>query len=397
MPTPTTILYPHSSDELYGSDRVLLNLVRRLDRDRFRPYVLLPTDIPYEGKLSRALEEAGVAHEALAMPVLRRRYFSPWGLPRFLSHVWQGTRGVEVIARREGAALIHSNTSAVWGGALAASRLQLPHVWHVHELVTNPGLVRRLIAWMVARHSTHVVAISRAVAQHLLADAPELADRLSVIYDAVDTDRFSPRVDGSGLRRAWRVEDADVLVGVVGRISAWKGQDFFLRAFARAARAQPKLKAVIAGDVVPGEDWRRERLQSLAQELGVADRVLWPGYQEHAAELMAALDILVLPSIRPEPFGMVVIEAMAAGKPVIATAHGGPLESVADGETGMLVSPAEPEEMASALALLAGNRGLRERMGHAGRERAERLFGFETHVRAFQELYERLLHEKIGA
>ena len=392
---PATILYPHSSDELYGSDLVLLNLVRRLDRGRFRPYVLLPTDIPYEGRLSRALGEAGVAHEALAMPVLRRRYFTPRGLPRFLGHLWRGTRGVEAIARREGAALIHSNTSAVWGGALAASRLQLPHLWHVHELVTQPAFVRKLIAWMVAHRSTHVVAISQAVADHLLADAPALAGRLSVIYDAVDTERFSPEVDGSGLRQRWGVAAEEVLVGVVGRISAWKGQELFLRAFARAAREHPHLKGVIAGDVVPGEDWRREALQGLARELGVADRVLWPGYHDNAAELMAALDILVLPSIRPEPFGMVVIEAMAAGKPVIATAHGGPLESVVHGETGLLVPPDDPAGMAAGLVTLAGNKALRREMGARGRVRAETLFGFETHVRAFQELYERLLRGKI--
>ncbi|HEY81485.1 MAG TPA: glycosyltransferase family 4 protein [Caldilineae bacterium] len=392
---PVTILYPHSSDELYGSDLVLLNLVRRLDRGRFRPYVLLPTDIPYEGKLSRALGEAGVAHEALAMPVLRRRYFTPRGLPRFLGHLWRGTRGVESIARREGGALIHSNTSAVWGGALAASRLHLPHLWHVHEVVTHPTFVRKLIAWMVARHSVHVVAISRAVADHLLADAPELEGRLSVIYDAVDTDQFSPMVDGSSLRRAWGVAEEDVLVGVVGRISAWKGQDFFLRAFARAAREHPRVKAVIAGDVVPGEDWRREALQRLSRDLGVANRVLWPGYHENAAELMAALDILALPSTRPEPFGMVVIEAMAAGKPVIATAHGGPLESVVDGETGLLVPPDDPAGMAMALVTLAGNSALCREMGARGRARTEAMFGFQPHVRAFQELYERLLREKI--
>ncbi len=397
MPAPTTILYPHSSDELYGSDLVLLNLVRRLDRDRFRPYVLLPTDIPYEGRLSRALDEAGVAHEALAMPVLRRRYFTPRGLPRFLGHLWRGTRGVEAIARREGAALIHSNTSAVWGGALAAPRLHLPHLWHVHELVTYPTFVRKLIAWMAARRSDHVVAISRAVADHLLADAPELEGRLSVIYDAVDTERFSPKVDGLSLRRAWGVAEEDVLVGVVGRISAWKGQEVFLRAFARAAQQQPRLKGVIAGDVVPGEDWRRDDLRALARDLGVADEVLWPGYHDNAAELMAALDILVLPSIRPEPFGMVVIEAMAAGKPVIATAHGGPLESVVDGETGLLVPPNDPAGMAAALVTLAGNRALRREMGARGRARAETTFGFQAHIQAFQELYARLLREKIGA
>jgi glycosyltransferase involved in cell wall biosynthesis len=392
---PVTILYPHSSDELYGSDMVLLELVRRLDRAVFRPYVLLPTDIRYEGKLSGALAGAGVAHEALAMPVLRRRYFSLRGAPRFAGHLLRGTRGVMTVARAQQAALIHSNTSAVWGGALAASRLHLPHIWHVHELVTDPKLVRRLMTWMVDRYSTHVAAISEAVAAHLLADAPGLAGRISVIYDAVDADRFSPEISGESLRRAWGAGPQDVLVGVVGRISAWKGQDFFLRAFADAARRLPNLKGVIVGDVAPGEDWRKGALQALSEELGVADRIIWAGYLDDAPQVMAALDILALPSIRPEPFGMVVIEAMASGKPVAATAHGGPLESVLDGETGLLVSPRDPGEMAAALVRLAENPGLRAAFGASGRRRAVDVFGFQQHVRAFQDLYQRLLAEKV--
>ncbi len=391
MTSPTTILYPHSSDELYGSDMVLLNLVRRLNPSRFRPYVLLPTDIPYEGKLSRELETAGIAYTSLAMPVLRRRYFSPYGFPRFAKLFLFGTREVIRISQQQQAALIHSNTSAVWGGALAASRLHVPHIWHVHELITEPTLIRRLIAWMVQRYSTHVVAISQAVANHLLQDAPELNGKISIIYDAVDTEQFSPQVKGEQLRTTWHIHPNDVLVGVVGRISAWKGQHFFLRAFAQAARQHPQLKAVIVGDVVPGEDWRRQELQQLAQTLGIAQRILWPGYHENAPEVMAALDILVLPSIRPEPFGMVVIEAMATGIPVIATAHGGPLESISNGETGLLVSPEDPGDMARALSLLAHDAQLRRQMGARGRQRAEAMFGFSTHVRAFQDLYASLL------
>ncbi len=386
-----TILYPHSSDELYGSDMVLLELVRRLDSSRFRPHVLLPTDLPYEGKLSAALSDAGVAHEAVAMPVLRRRYFSLRRGPRFAAYLLRGTRSVMSIARREHVSLVHSNTSAVWGGALAARRLHLPHVWHVHELVTEPALVRRQIAWMVNRYSHRVVAISQAVADHLLADAPALAERMTVIYDAVDTAKFSPEVDGGDLRRRWGVDGNEVLVGVVGRISAWKGQDFFLRAFVRASKQAPNLKAVFVGDVAPGEDWRKDELRSLAQTLGVADRVVWAGYCDDAPRAMAALDALALPSIRPEPFGMVVIEAMASGKPVIATAHGGPLETVIPGETGLLVAPDDPADMARALVRLAEDRALRARLGSNGRLRAESVFGFQQHVRAFQDLYLELL------
>ncbi len=385
------LLFAHSSDELYGSDIVLFELVQRLAATRFRPVVLTPTDIRYEGHLSRALTGVGIAHHAVDMPVLRRRYLSPRGLPVFLRRLLAGTGRVQRLAVAEGARLIHSNTAAVWGGALAARRLGLPHVWHIHELITEPTFVRRLVAAMVARYADRVVAISRAVADHLLADRPDLAPRLLVIPDAVDTVRFHPDNDGGPLRQSWDVADDEVLVGMVGRISAWKGQEVFIAALAEALTQVPRLRGVIVGDVVPGETWRRQELVHRAGAYGLGDRLIWAGYRHDTPQVMAALDVLVLPSVRPEPFGMVVLEAMATGKPVIATAHGGPLETVRDGETGYLVPPGEPSALAAVLVRLARQPDLRRRLGQAGRERVCRHFTFAGHVVAFAQLYAELL------
>lgn len=391
MTTPATILFAHSSNELYGSDLVLLELARRLDREKFRPLVVTPTDIEYEGQLGQALEDAGISHIAADIPVLRRRYFSAPGMYEFQRRVRAGTRWLQQLIADEQVALVHSNTSAVWGGALAARRANIPHLWHVHEIITNPRLVRKLIAFMVERYSDKVVAISQAVAEHLTQDQPGIQPRLSVIYDAVDADIFRPDIDASAVRAGWGVEPGLVLAGVVGRISAWKGQDFFLEAFAQATPETPQLRAVIVGDVVPGEDWRLDELKSRAVELGIADRITWAGYRSDIPEVMAALDLLVLPSVRPEPFGMVVLEAMASGRPVIATAHGGPLETIIDGETGYLVPPAHPDDLANALRQLANDPDLCERQGKNGRARAIQEFGFERQVTAFEQLYEKLL------
>ena len=391
MSTPTTILFVHSSDELYGSDLVLLELTRRLDRERFRPLVVIPTDLEYQGLLGQALEDAGVPHISVDIPVLRRRYFSAGGLLEFQRRVRAGTKALQDLIEKERVALVHSNTSAVWGGALAARKANIPHLWHVHEIVTNPLPVRKLIAFMVERYSDEVVAISQAVADHLLRDQPNIQPRLSIIYDAVDASKFRPDIDASAVRAGWGVESGLVLAGVVGRISAWKGQDFFLEAFARAAPSTPSLRAVIVGDVVPGEDWRLDELKVRAEELGIADRIIWAGYRHDAPEVMAALDMLVLPSIRPEPFGMVVLEAMAAGRPVIATAHGGPLETIIDGKTGYLVSPTQPDDMANALQLLANDPDLCEHQGRNGRARALEEFNFERQINAFENLYEKMI------
>lgn len=389
--TPQPILFTHSADELYGSDIVLLELSRRLNRERFRPFVVTPIDISYQGRLSQALRREGIEHRAVDMPVLRRRYLSVQQIWAFLRRLRTGPAQVQHLCVSEKVALVHSNTTAVWGGALAARRVGLPHLWHVHEIITQSWLARKLIAFMVARYSDQVVAISQAVADHLLADQPRLAERMTIIYDAVDAERFHPRNQGEALRAAWNVPADATLVGVVGRISAWKGQGFFLRAFAQAAAHSPSLTAVIVGDVTPGEEWRRQELASLAAELGVSERVIWPGFRMDAPQVMAALDILALPSTSPEPFGMVVVEAMATARPVIATAHGGPLETITPEETGLLVSPQDPAALAAALTRLAAHPELRARLGANARQRVLQRFTFAHHVAAFETLYDHML------
>jgi len=276
-------------------------------------------------------------------------------------------------------------------GALLRRRTPIPHLWHVHEIITQPVWLRKLIAFMVARSSDRVVAISQAVATHLLRDQPNLAPRLSVIYDAVDTETYHPDNDGRALRKSWEIAPAEVLVGVVGRISAWKGQELFLHALAQALTQAPDLRGVIVGGPVPGESWRLEALKTLAQDLGIASRLIWADFRTDMPQVLAALDIVVAPSIRPEQIGMVVIEAMASAKPVIATRHGGPLETVQEGVSGYLVSPYDPTEMGVALVRLATQPALRRQMGAAGRQRVLRHFSYTPHLTAFQELYQEML------
>lgn len=388
---PANILFVHSSDELYGSDRVLLELVRRLDRGRFTPLVAVPCDLPYRGHLSAALAEAGVRCLRVDMGVLRRRYFGWRGIGLYAWRLGLGAIRVMRLIRREGVALVHSNTGAVWAGALAARLARRPHVWHIHEIVTRPVAVRRAIAWMATRFSDRIVAISQAVGDHLAADAPGHADRIAVIPDAVDTERFRPENDGAALRRAWGVGPDDLLIGQVGRISAWKGQEDFLAAAAQVAAQQAGVRFVVVGDVVPGEEDRLERLQRQAAAQGLGDRLIWAGFRTDTPQVMAALDLLVLPSRQPEPFGMVLLEAMATGKPVIATDQGGPREIVVPGETGMLVPPGDPTALAGAIVELARHATLRQQMGAAARARAERSFGLIPYVSAFEALYGELL------
>ena len=384
------ILFVHASDELYGSDLVLLELTRRLDKHTFAPFVLLPRDLPYKGELSQALREAGVFRRSIDMAVIRRRYASPRGLVLLAWRLLKGTLYIRRFIREHDIALVHSHTAAVWCGATASKGLNVPHLFYVQEIVTS-SLVRRLLTRFIAWRGDKVVVISKAVRDFLLRDVPSLAPHIEIIPPAVDAERFHSRNDGRDVREEWGVKPDEVLFGVVGRVHWWKGQDVFLEAAARVRERVPQARFAIVGDVVPGEEWRLQALRERARRLGIADRVIWAGYREDTPQVMAALDVLVLPSTQPEPFGLVVVEAMATGKPVIATAHGGPTETVVDGETGLLVPPEDAEALAEAMVELAVAPDARADMGSAGRERMLAHYTIERHVAAFEDLYKRMV------
>ncbi len=388
------ILYVHSSNELYGSDIILLDLVKRLDRTRYAPFVVMPQDLPYDGRLGRALAQESIPHTSVDMAVLRRRYTNVFGLIAFSRRLLVGTLALRRIMREQQVVLVHSQTGAVWCGGLAGRWLGIPHIYYIMEIIQTPRLTRHLMARFINKYGDRVVVISKAVGEHLMKDAPEIERRITVIPPGIDAETFHPRNVGQSVRREWGVRDEHVVFGVVARIHWWKGQDLFLRAAARIARQVPHARFVLVGDVVPGEEWRRQALKQEIARMGIGDRVVWAGYREDIPQVMAALDVLVLPSTEPEPFGRVIVEAMATERPVIAAAHGGPVESVVHGETGFLFPPQDEEALAAAMKQLAQDAALRVRMGKAGRERVLALYTIDRHVAAFQALYDEILEER---
>ena len=384
---PARLLFVHSSDELYGSDTVLLELVRRLDPKLFRPMVALPSDLPYSGALSAELARLGVHCEHIDFAVLRRRHLRPSGLPHLLSRLVRGTRELVRLIERERVDLVHCNTSAVWGGVLAAKLTRRPLVWHIHEIITRPLLVRKLTALLATSLSDTVVAISAAVSDHLLLDRPMAMAKIVVIPDGVDTGRFHPQLDGSPIRQELGLSAANILVGFVGRIHTWKGQDLLVEAARDVVAETPEVHFAIVGDIVPGQPEPRRKVEELIYQWNLGEHVHLLGFRREMAQVMAALDILVLPSKLPEPFGMVLLEGMAAAVPVVAAAHGGPLEIVIDEQTGLLVPPNDASALADAIRRLATDAEARTRMGSAGRRRVEAQFDVDRNVRRFQGLY----------
>jgi glycosyltransferase involved in cell wall biosynthesis len=179
-------------------------------------------------------------------------------------------------------------------------------------------------------------------------------------------------------------------VGVVARLSPEKGQDTFLEAAAMVLREVHDVGFVIAGDAALGDRHYAERLVDLARRLGMVERTLFTGFTDRVPELMAGLDVLVVPS-HAEPFGLVTVEAMASGTPVVATRTGGSPEIVEHEKTGLLVPPRDPAAIARAVLTLLRSPDRARALGETGRRRATDAFSIELHALAMRELYEAVL------
>lgn len=176
----------------------------------------------------------------------------------------------------------------------------------------------------------------------------------------------------------------------------WKGQDYFLHALADIVRSFPDTKALIVGapESGPGSQKYFKELQQLVAELKLSEHVVFTGFRSDVAHIMAASDVIVHSSSEPEPFGRVIVEAMAVGKPIIATAAGGALEIFDDQVTGLLVPPKDVVHMAKALQQLLIDPTQAQLMGQRAQQYVQTRFTVEQHVRAVQQIYERVLNQR---
>jgi glycosyltransferase involved in cell wall biosynthesis len=367
-PGPRSILFVHPSDEPYGADRILLAMAVDAHRRGARVLVVLPDDAP-PGWLTAHLSAHGIEVRRCHLAVARRRYWRIRNLPSYLLMLRRAAGEIRAMAREIGADLIHVNTTAILAGALVGRPRGARLVWHVHEIIVRPRLVALMMRTLPALAANRVIAVSEAVARHLIAPGP-LRRRVVVIRNGI-ADRVPANDRDTEPRRP--------LIAFIGRLNGWKGYDLFVDATARLARRRPGgFGVAIAGGPPPGEAWRADDLSRRIEAGGLAGQAEILGQVDDVAALLDRIDIVVVPSTWPEPFGLVILEGMRAARPVVASRHGGALEMLEDGVTGVLVPPNDPDALMTGLDRLLADPALRRRLGIAARERFLTTFGEEA-------------------
>jgi glycosyltransferase involved in cell wall biosynthesis len=273
--------------------------------------------------------------------------------------------------------VVHTNGFKMHVLGAWAKPAGVPLVWHVHDYV-RPRAVMAKFLRMHAGRCAAVIANSTSVAEDVRAACGGRI-RVEKIWNAVDLNEFSPegaRLDLDGVCELPEAGPDVVRFGLVGTLAKWKGHDVFLRALAMLPGGVPIRGYIVGGPVysTDASQWRLDDLKRMAAGLGLEGKVGFTGFVARPAAAMRALDVVVHASVEPEPFGLVIVEAMACGHAVVVSQAGGAAEFTRDGVNALAHAPGDADRLAELMIRLAQNRGLRERLGAAGRRTAKRDF-----------------------
>ncbi|HEV8617609.1 MAG TPA: glycosyltransferase family 4 protein [Methylomirabilota bacterium] len=378
------VLFLDAGLGLGGAEHSLLLLLGGLRRSGVHATVAVLGSGPFQ----RRLAELGIPTVELPLPsTLRRasRYRSgsvtrPW----VAAASTIGALRIAALCRRLGVDLVHTNglKMHVLGG-VAGRLARTPVIWHLRDF-PPPGFAGRLIRSSATRLASLVLTNSDAVAASIGG-----GDRIRRVYNPIDVDRFHPGVSGKRVREELDLGDAPV-VAMVAHLTPWKGHEQFLMIAREVVAALPAARFLVAGGAIyetAGHQGYAAGLRARAEVLGVDRRVHFLGERDDVPEILAAADVLVHCSIAPEPFGRVLAEAMAVGRPVVASRAGGIPEVVEDGQMGYLVPVGDVPTAARAVLRLLGSRELREAFGAAGRRRAVTRFAPAAHTAGVLDAY----------
>ena len=358
-------LFVQSTTELGGAERVLLNLFTASEELRRRGLVV--TLGFSAGDLPERLRAVGAEVVELKMP--RLRYF--WRL-------WPAFRELAALVRAEGVRTVIGNGGHPQVIASLVSRLAgVRSAFLVHSIYRIPRLKNEALEVIALSEPCDLMlAVSRSAQEAVAELRPKVPNRL--VYNGTPIPDVTP-ADARAARSELGAGDDDVLIGVFGRLQRWKGQDVFVKAAAEIARARPRARfAVVGGSVFGLEPEYAEEIRRLAAAPELSGRLVFTGFQTEVARLMAACDVVCHTSRVPEPFGLVLIEAMALRRPVIATIGGGPSEIIASESQGVLVQPDDPGALARAALALIDDPARRIAIGAGAYDRVRAQFSIDV-------------------
>jgi glycosyltransferase involved in cell wall biosynthesis len=370
---------------MYGSSKVLLQAVTALKARGHKVCVV----VSEKGPLTDALALEGIQTKIIRLGILRRRYLNVLGLVNRAGVLTRALFSLKKLCKQNQIDIIYTNTAPVIIGGILSKFTGIKNVWHLHEILEPSSFMHRFFGWLINATAQKVIVVSDAVYNNWA--GPIDASKMVKVNNGFETSDINVDVNvdvnvnvGANannikpLREQLNLNNNTILVGMVGRVNLIKGQFYFIQIAAAAKAAGLNCHFVMIGDAYKGYEYLYPQLESQIAELGLQNSITNLYYQPNAVSLIQQFDIFVLPSIKPDSFPVVILEAMAAGKPIIATNQGGAQEQIDDCVTGFLVPINDATIAAQKLGVLVNNPDMRTQMGQAGAKKLQEQFSLAT-------------------
>ena len=390
----TRILYVNHASKISGAERCMLRILEDIDRSRFEPALVCP-----EGDLADEAESRGavvfrmsfVDYQSNRSTINGRSIPNPF---LALGHAcWLGSAGWRIaqIARRSSIDLIHANTllariPACLGGLFS----RIPVIWHIRDILSS-RLWLSVYDAIYQRGIAGIISVSNACRWQFSDQS-----RIWTIYDGIPSDLFRQDPDqAANLRATFNWGPEDVVFGIFGRITEWKGHEQFIEAAVSLNLRYERTRWLIVGEAWSLQEKEFEsRLRDMAAKSGLGEKIVFTGFRNDVSNLMSACDVIVVPSILPDPFPNTVLEGMSCSRPVVAFDVGGIPEAIENGVSGILVPEKTSSALACALEELVEDTSLRREIGENARTRIVEKFNPDKTQRSIENVYDLILERK---
>ncbi|EKB50806.1 glycosyltransferase family 4 protein [Cecembia lonarensis] len=370
------VIFLHSSSELYGASKILIYVIEIFRKLGYSTLLVLPGEGPFRAEV----EKRGIEVVIVNLGILRRKYFSPFGIVNRGRKFLKAYRFLNKLHKEEPIKLVYSNTLAVIVGAIFAKRNKISHIWHIHEIINSPRFLVRFLARQINGVQRRPVVVSESVAQHwagLLNLEPE------VIHNGID---YEPFLNGKKdvYAKTGLPEDRKI-VTMIGRVNPGKGQLSFLKMAKEVIREHPDALFLLVGDPYPGYENLLEEVGDFIQDNGLGKHVMDLGFRSDVPEILKCTNVFVLPSVLPDSFPTVVLEAMASALPVVATKSGGAVEMLEEGQSGYLIEIDDIVMGSQRINYLLSHPEAAKAMGKKGRDRVLNNFSYGQFAQKMEE------------
>jgi glycosyltransferase involved in cell wall biosynthesis len=364
-----------------GSTVSLCDLVKGLDRHQYEPSILFINNNQYVENFNQLNAKTYIFNH------IRYKYRKQNFLGNihqfFLADIPFAIRIARFVKQQQ-IDLIHYNTGFDRAVMMAALMARIPIVCHYRSFYNTIPLISKMLLPL----ADGIVYTTRAISEHYLKLIGHVGKQ-AIVYEPIDIQRFSQHHNTDYLKQEFSINKNDYLISNIGRLTPWKGQNYFIQAIANIVKDYPNTKILIVG--APGKNSRDQQyfdsLQAMVAEMSLQNQVLFTGNRNDVPEIMAASDIVVHSACEPEPFGLVIAEAMAAGTPVIATRGGGTPEIIDDGVTGFLVPIKSADGIQSTIQKLLESKTLRESVSINAQKAVAERFSIKQHVTKVEKVY----------